>query len=317
MRISKYHETPNRQPIILVELVLMIVVPSNYGSQGVRGISCVRNFMDMVGGKAPINESTLNEMPAPRGRLPGVDMGAEDAADRTRTAFDRLRQQWTPNDPGDRIIDGDAVDMDHAQIGHTRAIPAMGDDVMPPQRPHRGIARRAMPIIDMDDDVPAVPGTGIATIKEPKGTDLATDMDYIPRWIKVSDIAEPFRTAIMISGQSLFGGYTATPVGDIRVLSGITHSGHEVRALEKQIREYGEKMDDMDVTAHGITSHVERWHWRGWETLLTVDPSGPSVWAWQACDGLLGNPHAAAALNGPDDLHEPVAPRMIGRTFDV
>jgi hypothetical protein len=63
------------------------------------------------------------------------------------------------------------------------------------------------------------------------------------------------------------------------------------------------------MTAHrfGMASQMERWHWHGWEVLLTRDPSGPSIFAWPEHDGLLAKPEGGDArrLGGP-------GPRLIG-----
>ncbi len=98
--------------------------------------------------------------------------------------------------------------------------------------------------------------------------------------MKVGDMPPMMRFAIQAQGAPLFSQFTDTPVTDIRILSGMTHSAHEVRALEDNIRAEGTFEGEMDIHAHGLTSRVERFNWHGWDTLITKDPGGTHVFAW-------------------------------------
>lgn len=246
----------------------------------------MRNFIEIVSGTG--NAERLDEMPGRRrGLQPGRDLRPEDTHGRITQAYGELQQRMGMGGPaGPATIDGDFADMDRPVIaGPPRGLPAPPaadefervDDIMPPPRPTGRAVTPVGPVIDMDE--PAEPGTALAPVA-PRGGALAAAADYEPRWMKVGDMPPMMRFAIQAQGAPLFSQFTDTPVQDIRILSSMTHSPHEVESLEANIRAEGEHQGNMDIHAFGMTSNVERYRWHGWDTLITRDPGGTHVFAW-------------------------------------
>jgi len=271
----------------------------------------VRNFMDIVG-KTQITEGAaapkepLSEMPRPI-RGVGRDMLAADTEARTSDAFSRLLDL---DRQGPGMIDGDAVDLGRpALAAPPRALPGPGMAARPAPAPAFPPARRMLDVDGLDD----VPGTALAPMAAPKTNLPATDLDIEPRWMKIAHVAEPFRSALMLAGQALFSGFTKTPVGEIRLITGLTHSPQEVRALKNRISAEGQKADEMEISRFGLKSQVQRWHWRGHEVLVTQDDSGPSIFTYPVVDGILNGHDQNARLIGENTTFAPRAKPAFGR----
>ena len=142
-------------------------------------------------------------------------------------------------------------------------------------------ARRAGRDLDTEGHLPRTPENLPAVIS----TAIArTDMNFEPEWHMVKHLPGYMSSAIRAVGRAVFRPITDTPIEEIQVISTLSNSETEVKAMAAWLKRHGVKDDEMAMRFHdllpGYGADIQVWNAEGYTFCVVRDPMGYYIYGW-------------------------------------